>query len=180
MNLRTSRATLWLTLLVLSAGALCSLGLAANPANVSSAERQTSGEEDLAIIVNRANPVDTLTFAELKKIFLQERAHWSNGRKITVVMRDPGQPERQTVLRVIYQMSEKDLNRYFLQAIFTGEVQSAPKQLSTPEGVRRFVFNVPGAIGYVRASEVDDTVKVLRVDGRLPGSPEYAIRAAGR
>jgi hypothetical protein len=41
--------------------------------------------------------------------------------------------------------------------------------------VLRFVFNVPGAIGYARASEVDSTVKVLRVDGLLPGEDGYGL-----
>jgi len=44
----------------------------------------------------------------------------------------------------------------------------------------RFIFNTPGAIGYVRADEVDDTVKVLRIDDRLPGEAKYPLRRAGR
>jgi hypothetical protein len=43
-------------------------------------------------------------------------------------------------------------------------------------GVRKFVFNVPGAIGYVRATDVDSSVKILRVDGRLPEDKEYSLR----
>jgi hypothetical protein len=50
--------------------------------------------------------------------------------------------------------------------------------LATPNGVLRFVFNVPGAIGYVRASEVDASVKTLRVDGRLPGDRGYGLEVA--
>jgi hypothetical protein len=46
--------------------------------------------------------------------------------------------------------------------------------------VLKFVFNVPGAIGYVRASDVDSTVKVLRVDGRLPGDKDYRFRLTAR
>lgn len=132
--------------------------------------------EDLAIIVNKSNPLDGLPLTELRKIFLAERGYWPNGRKITLVMREPDQPERNTVLRVIYRMSEGDLNRYFLHASFTGEIQAPPKLLSTAAGVRRFIFNVPGAIGYVRASEVDESVKPIRVDTRAPGEPGYKIK----
>ena len=60
--------------------------------------------------------------------------------------------------------------------MFTGEAIGAPKMLATTNGVLRFVFNVPGAIGYVRASEVDASVKTLRVDGRLPGEPDIDSR----
>jgi ABC-type phosphate transport system substrate-binding protein len=131
---------------------------------------------DLAIIVNRSNPVDDLSYADLRKVFMAERRHWSNGRKVTIVMREPGQAERETVLRQIYRMSESDFNRYFLQVAFQGDVQSAPKLLSTAAGVRKFVFNVPGAIGYLRAEEADDSVKVIRVDGRAPNEPGYKLK----
>jgi hypothetical protein len=46
--------------------------------------------------------------------------------------------------------------------------------------MRRFVFNAPGAVGYVAADETDDTVKVLRIDGLLPGDPRYPLRRRAR
>lgn len=44
--------------------------------------------------------------------------------------------------------------------------------------MRKFVFNVPGAIGYLRADEVDDLVKVIRPDNWLPGEPGYKLKVA--
>jgi len=35
---------------------------------------------------------------------------------------------------------------------------------------------VPGAIGYIRASDIDSTIKVIRVDGRLPSDRDYTLR----
>ncbi len=133
----------------------------------------------LAVIVNKSNPVENVSWAELRKIFQAERNHWPDGRRITIALREPGQMERAAVLRQIYQMNERDFNRYFLQATFTGEALSAPKTLATASGVRKFVFNVPGAIGCVCADEVDETVKVIRVDGRLPGEKGYRLRLEG-
>lgn len=133
-------------------------------------------EQTLAVIVNRSNPVDNLTMQELRTVFLGERSHWPNGRRITLVMMEPGQPERSAVLREVYRMNESDFSRHFLQGLFTGEVFVSPKTLATPVGVRKFVFNVPGAIGYVRAGDVDPTVKVIRVDGHLPEDKDYGLR----
>ncbi len=130
----------------------------------------------LAVVVNRSNPLENLSFAELRRIFLGERNHWPFGHRITLVIHEPGQSERTAVLREIYQMNENDFSRYFAQATFTGKVFSAPKTLATSTGVRKFVFNVPGAIGFVPADEVDQTVKVIRIDGRLPGEKEYRLR----
>jgi ABC-type phosphate transport system substrate-binding protein len=137
-------------------------------------------EQPVAIIVNQSNPVENFSFDDLRKIFLGERSHWPNGRRITLVMLDPSQPERKAVLRDIYGMSEKDFNNHFVQGVFSGAVFVSPKNFATPPDVLKFVFNVPGAIGYVRASDVDSTVKVLRVDGRLPGDKDYRFRLAAR
>lgn len=130
----------------------------------------------LAMIVNRSNPVENLTAAEVRKIFLTERSHWPNGRKITLVMFQQGRDERVAMLRDIYRMGEREFGQHFLRATFKGETSSAPKTIASPSGMRKFVFNVPGAIGYVRASEVDGSVKVVRVDGRLPGEPGYKLK----
>jgi phosphate transport system substrate-binding protein len=134
--------------------------------------------EPLAIVVNRSNPMNEVSLSDLRKIYRGQRTRWSNGRRVTIVMRDPGTPEREAILRSLYGLDEEEYRRGFLQAIFTGEASDAPKMLATPNGVLRFVFNVPGAIGYVRASEVDASVKTLRVDGRLPGEAGYRLEVA--
>ena len=137
-------------------------------------------QESLAIIVNQSNPVDELSLAELRAVFLGERSHWPNGRRITLVMMEQGQPEREAILRNVCRLSESDFRRRILQGLFTGEVLVSPKTLATPVGVRKFVFNVPGAIGYLRPEDVDASVKVIRVDGHLPSDAEYALRIPER
>jgi ABC-type phosphate transport system substrate-binding protein len=137
-------------------------------------------KQGLAIIVNRENSIDNLSMTDLRSMFLGERSHWPNGRRITLVMMEPGQPERETLLRDVCRMSESDLRRRFLQGLLTGEVLVSPKTLSSPAGVRKFVFNVPGAIGYLRPEDVDDSVKVIRIDGHLPGDAEYPLKIAER
>jgi hypothetical protein len=132
--------------------------------------------DSLGIVVNRSNPVDNLSLAELRRIFLGEQSHWSNGRRITVVMLEPGKQERQAVLTQIYRMDDKDFNKHFSQGVSTGEIHAAPKTLATSMEVLKFVLNVPGAIGYVRVTEADDSVKVVHVDSRLPGDKDYSIR----
>jgi len=42
--------------------------------------------------------------------------------------------------------------------------------------VRKFVFNVPGAIGYLRPEHVDNSVKVIAIDGHTPEDAEYPLR----
>lgn len=124
----------------------------------------------LVFVVNRKNPVATLSVADVRMMLLGERSHWPNGARVTVVMRDPDEPERDAVIRLVCKMDDRSYTRMVLRAVFTAELQSAPKLLGTPAGVMRFIYNVPGAIGYVRASEVDDSVKIVRLSDAPAGA----------
>ena len=157
-------------LVMLAAGLVILLG--PPPATLNAAQAK---QDNLAIVVNQSNPVDNLSSTELRAVFLGERSHWPNGRRITLVMMEPGQPEREAVLRDVCRMSESDFRRRFLQGLLTGEVLVSPKTLSTPVGVRKFVFNVPGAIGYLRPTDLDDSVKVIKIDGHLPNDADYLL-----
>jgi ABC-type phosphate transport system substrate-binding protein len=149
-------------------------GTAASP-GLAEPEIGFQADHTLAIVVNQTNSIEDLSFPELRRIFLGERSHWPNGRRITLVMMETGTAERKAMLHDVYHMSEEDLNRHFLRGLFTGEVFASPKTLATSVGVRKFVFNVPGAIGYMLLSDVDTSVKVVKVDGRLPSDKEYQL-----
>jgi len=141
-----------------------------------SLEADTDQTEPLAVVINRMNSVTNLSFDELHRIFLGSRVHWSDGRRITLVMRDPGEPERKTILHDVCGMNENQFKIHFVKGLFTGEILVSPKILSTPAGVRKFIFNVPGAIGYLRLSEVDDSVKVVLIDELSPDDRRYRLR----
>lgn len=175
----------WVSLILLLGAAIALTGCASQSrpthtrtAPVAPAEEAAPSSEALAIVVHNSNPVESLTVEELRKFCLAERNHWPNGRRVTVALREPGQAEREAVLKQLYGLTEQEFHRHFQQSKFTSEVQSAPRQLATASGVQRFVFNVPGAIGFVRVSEVDDTVKVLRLDGSAPTDRGYALKVA--
>ena len=135
--------------------------------------------EPIAIVVNRNNPLSEISLADLRRLFRGQRSRWMNGRRVTLVMRDPGAPERDAILRSLYGLDEMEYRRAYMRAVVSGEAE-APKTLASNNGVLRFVYNVPGAIGYVRARDVDESVKTLRVDGRLPGEPGYRLEVSAQ
>ena len=142
----------------------------------SAADARGNPSQCLAIVVNRSNPISNLSFGELRKILLGDRNHWPNGHRIAIAMLEYGQPERRAVLRLIYRMDEKAYQDFQLRGMFRGDVFVAPKTLASPTIVRKFVFNAPGAIGYLRASDVDESVKVVRIDGLLPEDKGYRLQ----
>ena len=147
-------------------------GVKALPATTSG---RLTRERTLAIVVHPSNPIKNLTMAELRRIFLGEEGHWPDGRRLTLVMMEVGEPERKAVLQQICRMDESDYRKAILHRLYTGELLVSPKTLSNPTHVRGFVFNVPGAIGYLRATDVDESVKVIRIDGHLPDDEGYPL-----
>lgn len=145
-------------------------------AAIGSSRPRTDPHQALAIIVNRSNPVENLSLAELRKIFMGQRSRWSSGHRVVVTMMESGNLERGAILREIYNMNENGFRDYFFRGTYTGDIPASPKILSSPIILRKFVFNTPGAIGYLRASDVDDSVKVVSIDGRLPDEPDYKLR----
>src|SRR4051812_20135782 len=134
----------------------------------------------LAIVVHRSNPVETLTLSELRRIFMLDTQTWPHGRKITVVLRDKGQPERTEAIRMICGVTEREYERQILFRTFQGSVNIGPRAIQSAAAMLRFVHSAPGAIGYANADEVDGTVKLLRIDGLLPDQPRYPLRRRPR
>jgi ABC-type phosphate transport system substrate-binding protein len=144
------------------------------------APAQPPGADALAIVVHKSNPTEELSFRELRRIFMLERQTWGHGRKITVVLRESGQPERAEAIRLICGLSGEDYDRHLLLQTFRGTISQGPREIRTATAMLRFVFNAPGAIGYVWADSDMSFIKVLRIDGLLPGHPRYPLRRQPR
>jgi|HubBroStandDraft_6_1064221.scaffolds.fasta_scaffold232320_2 phosphate transport system substrate-binding protein len=136
-----------------------------------------AADDDLAVVVNKTNPADNLTKAQLRKLILGEQDSWPGGKKVAVILRASGQPERVGVLRSICGMSEDEFEQHLLHANFNGETGGAPKALGSGVAVRQLVATLPGGIGFIRPEEVNDSVKVVTVDGVAAGQPGYKVKS---
>jgi ABC-type phosphate transport system substrate-binding protein len=139
---------------------------------------QAAGDP-IVVIVNGSNPVDNLSMGELRKLFLSDRSRWDTGRAVAPVMLAAGAPERTLFLRVVYGMNNADFDRYFLQATFAGKSATPPKEVGSVRDVKRIVSNTPGAISFVRSSDLhtdsDSVIKVVRIDGIAATDSAYKI-----
>jgi ABC-type phosphate transport system substrate-binding protein len=133
------------------------------------------GSDDVAIIVNKSNPVVGLSMTQVRKIVLAEDLKWPGGGRITVWMTTPGLPERARTLKVVCGMSETDYTLHFMHASFNGEAGDPPRTAGSSAQVRQAIASGANSVGFIRASEVNDTVKVIALDGVLPGQPGYKL-----
>lgn len=137
---------------------------------------QSAGEGDVAVVVNDDTPVTDLSLAEVRKVFLGERQYWNAKLPVVLLIRAPVARERDVVLRVIYQMTEAQFKQYWVAKIFRAEVTSPPKIVYSSDLQYDLVTAMPGAIAFVDARNVRPGVKVVRVDGMLPGDKNYPLR----
>jgi len=131
--------------------------------------------EDLAIIVAPGVAIDNLSLSELRAVFLMEKTT-VNDVKLTVLMREKGAPERAEALKDIFQMTDGKYEGYFLQAVFTGKISSAPRMIASAAAVKKIVGGTAGMIGYLAASAVDASVKAVKIDGHAPGDADYPLK----
>ena len=63
-----------------------------------------------------------------------------------MLVRAPGAPERDVVLKDIYQMSEAQFKQYWIAKVFRAEVASGPRIVYSNEMAVDLVSGTPGAV----------------------------------
>jgi ABC-type phosphate transport system substrate-binding protein len=129
----------------------------------------------VAIVVRPDVPVDNLSFAELRRLMLGDRQFWSSNLKVTLLVRAPGAREREVVLKTIYQMSEAQFRQYWIAKVFRDEASSAPRIVYSNEMATELVSQMPGAVAFVDAAQIPKGLKVLKINGLLPGQAGYPL-----
>ena len=130
----------------------------------------------IAVIVHEQVPVEDLSLAELRRIFLGERQFWSKELMITLLTPPHGSPERKVLLRKIYgEQNEVRYQRHWINKLFSDGAQGGPKITGSPEMSASLARVIPGAIALVPADDIPEGVKVLRIDGKRPGEKGYPL-----
>jgi hypothetical protein len=134
-----------------------------------------AAEADIAVVVHSKVPVDNLSSADLRKILLGDRQFWTSNQRVTLLIRAPVARERAVLLKRVYQMSEAQFRQYWIAKVFRAETVAGPKIVYSNKVAGDLVRALPGAIAFINASEAPKDLKVLKIDGRLPGDKDYAL-----
>jgi hypothetical protein len=136
--------------------------------------RATAQAADVAVVVNSSSRLTNLSLDDLRKLFAGERRTWPGGVPVKLIIRAPGCHERFVLLKLLG-MKEGEYKQYWSAQTFRGEAESepftAPSLGMTLEAVRIF----PGAITLIDIRDVKSGIKILKVDGRMPGESGYAL-----
>jgi len=136
----------------------------------------TIEQSGLAIVVHMNSEVENLTMMELRNIFLANQQFWPDRSRIILLVRAPQSDERDYVLNRIYQMDEAQFQKYWIAKMFRAEVPRGPKIVFSTDMTLDLVVAIPGSISFMRADLVTDDVRIVRVDGKLPGEEGYPLK----
>ena len=129
--------------------------LAAVAAGLAAASTAFAG--DFVVIVNKAND-NAVDKALVTKFFLGESKSWPNGGSVVVYDLPEDNPVRAAFDNEVVGKSPASLKSLWTQNVFTGKALP-PKSAATDDDVKKAVAANKNAIGYVKATSLDDSVK---------------------
>ncbi len=123
---------------------------------------QSAAIADVAVITNPAAGIGSITSGIVKSIYLGKLKFWPDGSTLKVVDQAPGSDARKLFLKKVVGKKERKFDAYWAKKAFSGKGK-ALKQLGDDADVKAWVSENKGSIGYIDASSVDESVKVLMI-----------------
>jgi TonB family protein len=122
---------------------------------------------EVKVIANLSVSADSITTAELKRVYLEQTRLLSDGSHVEPVLERSGSAHV-TFLKDFLDINDDALQSYYRTLVFTGR-GSMPHALDSDTDMIAYVTKTRGAIGYVNASAVVDGVKILPIvpEGRV-------------
>jgi hypothetical protein len=122
-----------------------------------------------AVVVSAGSNLQDVPLADLTKLCQGNQKDWPDGKRFTLVINDPESPEMKGPIQKLLGL--------------TGEAGKASiaklkavKIVDSEADLLRVVEATPGAVGIVDVYSINSSVKVLRLDGKLPFDLGYALK----
>lgn len=131
--------------------------------------RSSAGPDDIVVIVNPQNPLGSIDVGDLRPVFQTTKTSWGNSAGDAMPLNLPeDNPMRQEFDKAVLGLDPDRVARYWQDRKIRGGARP-PARVSSTSAVLKGVAAKLGAVGYVKASEVNATVKVVAriADGKL-------------
>ena len=128
--------------------------------------------KNMAVVISAGSKVSDVPLAELVKLCKGTQKTWADGKNFLLVIKNPEAPE----MRVAMQKLFGDGGDFKAAIAKVNESRIIVKIVGSDEELLRIVEATPGAVGIVDVYSINSSVKVLRVDGKLPFDAGYALK----
>ncbi|WP_185233363.1 phosphate ABC transporter substrate-binding protein [Teredinibacter franksiae] len=114
---------------------------------------------DTAVIIHPSN-ASALDKDTVKKIFLGKTKSFPSGGTAVPINQKDGDATRAGFDQNVLGKSSSQIKAYWSKLVFTGK-GTPPKEVENDAEIKALVANNPNIIGYIDATQVDDSVKVV-------------------
>ena len=121
---------------------------------------------DVAIISNPDTDIGAIDASDVRKIFLGERKSFTNGTYANPVNHTQGSQDRKVFFNSLLNISEQAHDKHWSRKQKKRTMRTTgyrPDEVASYTDVLETVANTSGGIGYIDASMVNDSVKVLMI-----------------
>jgi hypothetical protein len=129
--------------------------------------------KNMAVVVSAGSKLTDVPLADLTKLCKGAQKAWPDGKAFTLVMKDPESPEMRTAVLKLFGVSPGDVKSVIAKL---NETRLVVKIVESDEELLRTVGATPGAVGILDVYSINSSVKVLRVDGKLPFDLGYVFK----
>ena len=116
--------------------------------------------QEVVPVVSSRSPITSLSAAQVADIFLGKITRFPDGSQAVPVDQGEESPARERFYTQYTGKSPAQVKAHWAKIIFTGRGQP-PRQAASGAEAKKLVAENPYAIGYIDASQVDNTVRVL-------------------
>ena len=124
---------------------------------------------DLAVITDKSNDTSAVSTADLLKLLKNDMQKWPDGRKVTIFLSNPSSSDAWLLFQKIYNMSNEEARK------FADAHKGSIVVMGADDLVLKAVAQQPGSIGVVNVYSLNSSVKVMKVDGKLPFEQGYLL-----
>ncbi len=118
-----------------------------------------SGEE-IAIVVNPDNPVDSISRRQLINLYMGRHQEFPNGRQAIPLDHAPDSAIRRLFYKALTGKTVAQVNAYWARLLFSGRA-SPPQTVDSSQKILEIINHDPKAIGYIYSSQIVSSVKVI-------------------
>lgn len=115
---------------------------------------------EVAVIVHPSASFDSLTEDDVSRLFLGKSKSFPGGAQAVPVNQNEGAAARDKFNEAVCKKNSSQYKAYWSQLVFTGK-GTPPKDAGDDAAVKALIAGNPNMIGYIDASAVDATVKVV-------------------
>jgi hypothetical protein len=131
-----------------------------------------SAIKNWALVAPAGSKIQDVPLADLVKFCKGSQKTWPDGKSFTLVMHDPESQEMRGAVQRLFGVTPDEIKPLLAKL---NEFHTI-KVLGNDEDIMHAVTNTPGAIGLVDVYAINSSVKVLRVDGKLPFDAGYSLK----